>query len=68
MVDLDTRENIDTSSMAAYTDDSAEMWVMEGIQNEFYRLSGDVDDSTTIHRMKLIWNYFTKILKYTFKQ
>ena len=45
LVDLDTRENIDTSSMAAYTDDSAEMWVMEGIQNEFYRLSGDVDDS-----------------------
>ena len=37
LVDLDIRENINSSSFSDYTASSAEMWVLEGIQNEFYR-------------------------------
>ena len=37
LVDLDTRENINSTSFSDYTASSAEMWVLEGIQNEFYR-------------------------------
>ena len=37
LVDLDTRENINSTSFSDYTASTAEMWVLEGIQNEFYR-------------------------------
>ena len=37
LVDLDTRANIDSTSFSSYTASSGQMWVLEGIQNEFYR-------------------------------
>ena len=39
LVDLDTRENINSTSFSNYTASSANIWVLEGIQNEFYRKS-----------------------------
>ena len=42
LVDLDTRENINSTSFSNYTTDEAQMWVLEGIQNEFYRLESTV--------------------------
>ena len=45
LVDLDTRENINTSSLNAYTDDSAQLWILEGIQNEFYRKSSNITNA-----------------------
>jgi len=37
LVDLDTRENINSTSYSDYTASSARLWELEGIQNEFYR-------------------------------
>ncbi|WP_440931171.1 LamG-like jellyroll fold domain-containing protein [Candidatus Pelagibacter sp.] len=45
LVDLDTRENINTSSLTAYTDDSAQLWLLEGVQNEFYRKSSNITNA-----------------------
>ena len=37
LVDLDTRENINSSSWSDYTASTARMWRLEGYQNEYYR-------------------------------
>ena len=37
LVDLDTRENINSAAFSNYTASSAQLWELEGIQNEFYR-------------------------------
>ena len=37
LVDLDTRENINSTSFSNYTASTAQLWELEGIQNEFYR-------------------------------
>ena len=37
LVDLDTRENINSTSWRNYTASTAQMWRLEGYQNEFYR-------------------------------
>lgn len=37
LVDLDTRENINSTSWSDYTANSARMWRLEGYQNEYYR-------------------------------
>ena len=37
LVDLDTRENINSAAFSSYTASSAQLWELEGIQNEFYR-------------------------------
>ena len=48
LVDLDTRRTIDTTSFDDYTtdaDDRAQIYEIEGIQNEFYRLEGNITDA-----------------------
>ena len=37
LLDLDTRENINSSTYSDYTINTANLWELEGIQNEFYR-------------------------------
>ncbi|WP_440936877.1 LamG-like jellyroll fold domain-containing protein [Candidatus Pelagibacter sp.] len=45
LVDLDTRANINSSSFSDYTASTAQMWVIEGIQNEFYRKSSNITNA-----------------------
>ena len=49
LVELDTRQNVDTSDTtiftSAYTANSAELWELEGIQNEFYRKSSNITNA-----------------------
>ena len=47
LVDLDTRANIDSSSFSSYTASSGQIWVLEGIQNEFYRKGNTAISSAT---------------------
>jgi len=47
LVDLDTRENINSTSFSNYSVSTAQLWQLEGIQNEFYRLESTTTANNT---------------------
>ena len=47
LVDLDTRENINSTGFLDYTASTANLWELEGIQNEFYRLQSTTTANNT---------------------
>ena len=50
LLDLDTRESVDTTNTTdsgSYTASGSQMWVLEGFQNEFYRLSSTTTANNT---------------------
>ena len=47
LVDLDTRENINSTGFSDYTASTANLWELEGIQNELYRLQSTTTANNT---------------------